>query len=93
MATMARLHLVIAGRVQGVGFRLSAAEVAQGLGVRGWVRNLADGRVELLAEGARPALEALLEHCRQGPAGAAVEGVEARWAEHGGELGRFTVTR
>ncbi len=70
------LHLLISGRVQGVWFRESMRQEALKLGVRGWVRNLPDGRVEAVACGEAPALEALLEWSRHGPTLAKVTGVE-----------------
>jgi len=90
---LARLHLVVSGRVQGVGYRFCAAEEARRLGLRGWVRNLPDGRVEAEAEGERTALEALLAWCRRGPPAAVVEAVTASWREAGGELGPFEIRR
>ncbi|MCC6997311.1 MAG: acylphosphatase [Deltaproteobacteria bacterium] len=78
---MKRVGLVVEGRVQGVYFRGSTEEVARRLGVRGWVRNRDDGAVELLAEGEPAALEALVEWCRRGPAGARVERVTEQWSE------------
>ena len=57
-------HVLYAGRVQGVGFRQTAATFARRFGVGGWVRNLADGRVELWAEGTRAAVEGLLAAVR-----------------------------
>jgi len=70
-----RIHVLLAGRVQGVFFRRSAAEEADRLGVSGWVRNCADGRVELEAEGPPVAVEAFLTFCRRGPERARVEEV------------------
>lgn len=89
----ARLHLVVSGLVQGVFYRQSTADAAAALGLRGWVRNLPDGRVEVLAEGERGALEALLAACRRGPPAARVAGVEVAWEAPRGELGPFTVRR
>lgn len=89
----ARLHLVVSGRVQGVSYRQWTADAAAGLGLRGWVRNLPDGRVEAVAEGARAALEALLAACRRGPPAARVAGVEVTWGEPGGEAGGFEIRR
>ncbi len=89
----ARLHLVVSGRVQGVFYRQSTAAVAERLGLRGFVRNLADGRVEAVAEGERADLEALLDFCRRGPPAAEVGRVEAGWGEATGELGPFGVRR
>ena len=76
-----RLHLFIAGRVQGVYYRATAAEQAQRLGLAGWVRNLRDGRVELVAEGEAEALAALLAWCHRGPPTAVVAEVEAHESE------------
>jgi acylphosphatase len=89
----ARVHLVVSGRVQGVFYRQSAAEEARRLGLRGWVRNLPDGRVEAEVEGERAAVEALVAWCRRGPPPAQVEGVEVAWAEARGDLGPFAVRR
>ncbi len=85
----ARLHMLISGRVQGVWYRASTASRAKGLGLRGWVRNLADGRVEALAEGPREQLEALLAWAHDGPMLARVDDIEAVWSEHTGELTAF----
>ncbi len=89
----ARLHLVVSGLVQGVWYRQSTVDAVAGLGLAGWIRNLPDGRVEALAEGARPALEALLAACRRGPPAARVSGVEVEWGEARGDLGPFAVRR
>jgi acylphosphatase len=78
---MHRVHVVIRGRVQGVGFRYFVLRRARALGLTGWVRNRADGGVELEAEGDRVALEQLLETLRQGPPAARVGAVEVDWSE------------
>ena len=57
----------VEGRVQRVGFRDWAVKQAQQLGITGWVRNLSDGAVEILAQGAESAVEAFTEACREGP--------------------------
>ncbi len=69
------LRFLVSGRVQGVAYRISACSVARQLGLRGWVRNLADGRVELIAAGPAPALEKLEQWLHQGPPQARVEQV------------------
>jgi acylphosphatase len=75
------LELVVRGRVQGVGFRYFVHQRAESLGLAGWVRNRPDGALELEAEGARAALEALLEAVRRGPGGARVTSVDEVWSE------------
>lgn len=55
------LHAYYSGSVQGVGFRFTAERVAASLGLKGWVRNLSDGRVEVLCEGREPALKEFLQ--------------------------------
>lgn len=73
----AGVRVLIAGQVQGVGFRWAAQSVAADLGLHGWVRNLRDGRVEVQAAGDGAAIDRLLTWCRQGPPGARVEDVAA----------------
>lgn len=75
----AALHAWVSGTVQGVFFRESTRREAQALGLRGWVRNLADGRVEALFVGPKGACEDALAFVRVGPPRAAVSGVEWRW--------------
>ena len=74
--TTKRVRLLIGGRVQGVGFRYSTSIEAGSLGLDGWVRNLPDGRVEVVAEGPQAAVESLIEWCRHGPRYAWVRDVE-----------------
>jgi acylphosphatase len=71
-------RLRIHGRVQGVFYRAWAIETARSLGLKGWVRNRADGTVELAAWGPEGALDALLARCREGPPAAQVERIEVR---------------
>jgi len=73
---MERRHLWVRGRVQGVWYRGSCAEEAELLGLSGWVRNLPDGRVEVVAEGDPDAVQQLVDWCWQGPPSARVTGVE-----------------
>jgi acylphosphatase len=87
----ARLRLWVSGRVQGVFFRGAAVDEARTLALTGWVRNLIDGRVEIVAEGRRPALSALLAWAHQGPPAARVTRVEEEWAQFRGEFRAFDV--
>lgn len=68
--------MIVSGRVQGVFFRAYTCEEAQRLGLYGWVRNLPNGSVEVLAEGEPQKLEALKSFCRQGPPYARVDHLE-----------------
>lgn len=90
---MQRVHLLITGRVQGVFYRATTVETARRLGLTGWVRNLADGRVEAVAEGPGDALEALVRWSHDGPPSARVDGVEAQWHPATGEFGDFDARR
>lgn len=73
---MTRLHVVVRGRVQGVGFRWYVREKATQLGLAGWVKNRSDGAVEVAAEGESDAVRQLREHLARGPSHAAVSSVE-----------------
>lgn len=86
-----RLHLNITGRVHGVFYRASAQRKALSLGLTGWVRNVPDGSVEVLAEGDEAALSQLMEWCWQGPTAAAVRDVAPTWEEATGEFSDFQV--
>ena len=78
------LHLIIRGRVQGVGYRWWATRTAKELGLDGWVRNRVDGNVEILAIGAEDVLERFAAACHHGPNGAVVHSVERDEAEDDG---------
>lgn len=69
-------HVIVSGRVQGVGFRWYAREKGQELGLAGWVRNLPDGRVECWLEGEEGAVEAMVAWLEKGPPSAQVKSVE-----------------
>ncbi|HYM66122.1 MAG TPA: acylphosphatase [Patescibacteria group bacterium] len=86
---MERLHAVIHGRVQGVGFRYFLLRRATELGLQGWVRNNDDGTVEIVAEGPRAGLEHLRRAAEQGPPAAGVQRVEAEWMPATGGLESF----
>jgi acylphosphatase len=71
-----RVRAIVSGRVQGVWFRQSTADAMTGTGVAGWVRNLDDGRVEAVFEGAESAVDRALDYVSHGPERARVEAVE-----------------
>ena len=87
-----RGHFWIDGRVQGVFFRVDASEEASRLGLTGWVKNLPDGRVEIVAEGEEHLLERFLAWCRKGPPAAHVTDIEEDYTDATGEYPSFMVT-
>jgi acylphosphatase len=80
-------HLLISGRVQGVGYRAWAASVAKRATLSGWVRNRTDGRVEIICAGNRPEVEAFIAECKRGPFAARVSGIEITECELPEETG------
>lgn len=90
-STHVRLHAIVEGRVQGVGFRYFVQEVAEMLDLTGWVRNRWDSSVEVMAEGEHDRLEKLLGALRQGPRASYVETVTPEWLPATGEFQRFSV--
>ena len=87
-----RLHGIVRGDVQGVGFRYFLIRRAQALGLEGWVTNRDDGAVEFVAEGRRPDLEQLERAAREGPRMARVATVDIDWSSATGGLDRFDIT-
>jgi acylphosphatase len=88
---MKRLHVWISGRVQNVFFRARTNSAALSLRLRGWVRNLPDGRVEALFEGDDADVAAMLEWCRKGPPLSDVRNIEIREEATGNELNGFEI--
>lgn len=89
--TLLRLHALVEGIVQGVGFRYFVQDQAARLGLKGWVRNCWDGSVEVLAEGSRVNLDSLLNALYHGPRAAQVSGVRTEWSTGTGEFRGFQV--
>ncbi len=85
------VHVYISGRVQGVSFRYNTRRKANSLGVKGWVRNLSDGRVECRFEGSEQAVESMIEFCREGPRLAKVTDFEVEEEEYKGQFSDFSV--
>ncbi|MBD3633465.1 MAG: acylphosphatase [Methylophaga sp.] len=86
-----RFHLIISGRVQGVSYRMSAWEKARQLGLSGWVRNLNDGRVEMIIEGDSSLLEQMTDWAGQGPRFASVTNVDVSEEKVSGDLEDFEI--
>jgi acylphosphatase len=80
-------HLLIEGRVQGVGFRYEMTRQARRLGVTGWVRNLRDGTVEAVVDGPPDRVDAIMEWARRGPPGSEVRAVQV--SENAGSYDEF----
>lgn len=93
MADRKRVTVHYSGHVQGVGFRYAAREVAGGFDVCGTVRNLPDGRVELVAEGCRDELEAFRQAIREAGVGPMIRGESVEWSEPRGDLRGFQIVR
>ena len=91
--TLKRMHVFISGKVQGVGFRAFVSQTVETLklNVTGWVKNIPDGRVELVAEGPAADLERLLTEVAKGPAASRVDAVERKEEAYTGEFKRFAI--
>ncbi|BAY46722.1 putative acylphosphatase [Scytonema sp. HK-05] len=87
-----RAHVIISGRVQGVGYRYATVDTATQLGLTGWVRNLPDDRVEAVFEGKQGVVEQMIRWCYQGPPAAMVKDVSVEYEEPEGLQG-FEVRR
>jgi acylphosphatase len=87
--SIVRLTALITGQVQGVGYRRFVQRQAETLRVAGYIENLSDGRVEVIAEGEKTELEQLLHHLKKGSTHAVVKNVETQWGQATGLTGFF----
>ena len=90
---MRRVHVYVSGLVQGVFFRAKTRDKASSLGLSGWVANLPDGRVEILAEGPAHSVETFIAWCHQGPMLARVTAVDVHEEAVSGEWSGFEIRR
>ena len=86
-----RAHVFVSGEVQGVFFRSRIRQEAETRNVKGWVRNLADGRVEAVFEGEETAVKALVDFCKRGPPRARITNVDLSWEDYGNEFSNFEI--
>ena len=86
-----RVHVFYSGQVQGVGFRYSVRDIAMSLAVTGWVKNLEDRRVEVVAEGEQKDLEEFLDKISKSYIGRYVKDTEVSWEKATKEFGSFEV--
>jgi len=86
-----RAHVLVSGRVQGVFFRSETQSEAWRWNVKGWVRNLLDGRVEAVFEGDMESVVKLIEFCERGPLWARVKRIDVSWEEYVGEFEDFKI--
>ena len=93
MADYVRAHVIITGRVQGVGFRYDTQWAAQRIGVHGWVRNRRDGSVEGVFEGEKERVDHMLDWCRQGSALGRVAQVSLEWEPFSDDYTAFNLVR
>ncbi len=86
-----RAHVLVSGSVQGVFFRSETQHEAQKHGVKGWVRNRLDGKVEAVFEGEEENVKKLIEFCKRGPPGARVTHVNVAWENYTDEFKDFEI--
>jgi len=86
-----RAHVFVSGRVQGVFFRATTRKEAEKRRVKGWVKNLRDGRVEAVFEGEGEKVEEMIDFCHRGSSAANVEDVEVEWESYKDEFSEFGI--
>jgi acylphosphatase len=91
-AKQTRAHAFISGKVQGVGYRYSTMNAAKKLNLNGWVRNLADSRVEAVFEGSQEVVEEMIRWCHQGSDAAVVKDVQVDYSQPEGLQGFEIIT-
>jgi len=88
---MIRVHLIISGYVQGVGFRYSVRKKANIFNINGWVKNNIDGTVEIVAEGDDKNIQAFLEYCKKGPSLASINNIKLDYEDPKQEFKDFEI--
>ena len=88
---MKRAHVFYSGRVQGVGFRYTVQDIAANLGIHGWVKNLEDGRVEIVAESEEKNLKEFLDKISKGPLGRYIKDADVAWEKPSKEFNDFDI--
>ena len=86
-----RVHLLITGKVQNVSYRINAKRKAEEFDLAGWVKNIPDGRVEILAEGKKENLKKMIDWCHNGSDYAIVNEVKIEWAEYEEKFDKFII--
>jgi len=84
-------HLIISGFVQGVGYRQFVKKTALSLGLKGWVKNIDQGRVEVLFSGSKEAIEKAVKICRQGSFLAKVKDIDTEWEDKDMDFNSFEI--
>jgi len=88
-----RIHLIVKGKVQGVGYRNNAKRRADQLGLRGWIKNLSNGSVEIIAQGSEKKIEEFVAWCQKGPIISTVEEVQIEKQEPDTDFWDFKVIK
>ena len=88
---MKRAHVFYSGRVQGIGFRYTAQNIAENLGIHGWVKNLEDGRVEIVAEAEEQSLKGFLDKILKSPLGHYIKDANVSWEKPSGKFDDFDI--
>lgn len=91
MADKVRAHIFVSGLVQGVFFRQNTRQEAEKLGIKGWARNLPDGRVEAVFEGNKDKIEEMIKWAKTGPSSAKVENIDLNWEDFQDEFSEFNI--
>lgn len=88
----AAAKIIISGYVQGVGYRFFAQDEAKIFEIKGYVRNVREGKVEVFAEGTKENIEKFIERLKQGPFGSVVANVEVDWVDYKNQYNAFDIT-
>lgn len=88
---MQQARIFVSGFVQGVGYRHFVRKKAQGLGLKGWVRNLPDRRVEAVLQGSKESIEKAIAECKKGPFLSEIEDVQVEWKDEQTRLLEFKI--